>query len=149
MRTLLRHFGKDHWSLLSYLETFCSHQAGFIINERMRCNPDSHPLRLSADRHSLWSNSQSTRLQGFFQFKDRLDTEKAVAWGFQILGHDDWDCLEDLEAVELIDVICPKAGEVILTRLGLKMASQLRLHQLHNGYSAEFSNKFTRAFDLV
>jgi len=132
-------YGKDHWSLFAYLEDLCVNGAngvGTIQKNRMRCNGEKHPLLSSG---ISWKESYSTRLNGFFDFEERSDTCKAVAAGVQIAGHDDWDCLDDLDDTGLIEIISRVNGFVKMTKVGLAMASALREHKANGGAFASFS----------
>lgn len=80
-------WGKDHWSLLAYVESVCVDGHGEIDLRRMRCDADRHPgyaVRQGFDDNS--HKKYSTRLQ---------DGE--------LQDHDDWDCLDDLEAAGLVE----------------------------------------------
>lgn len=79
-------FGKDHWSLLAYVETCCvdgQDGIGTLDRRRLRCNENNHPLLKGAYSPTGWQPSYSTRLAGFFDFADRSDTPKAVAAGLE------------------------------------------------------------------
>ena len=134
-------FGKDHWSLLAYVEACCvdgQNGIGTLNKGRMRCNENSHPLLKSGYSVASWKPCYSTRIAGFFDFADRANTEKAVAVGLQILGHDDWDCLDDLAATGYVDILSVANGYVKLMPLGIKVAALLREHKATGGQFAEF-----------
>lgn len=48
------------------------------------------------------------------------------------IGHDDWDCLEDLEAAGFVWIISLINGFVRMTDLGAEVVQKLRNHK-HNG----------------
>lgn len=132
-------FGKDHWSLLAYVETLCvdgKDGLGVIDGRRVRCNPARHPGQETSP--GPWRDSYSTRLAGFFQFDDRADPQLAAEAGLMLLGHDDWDCLEDLEAAGLVSVITLTSGGVLLTDEGSRVAGVLRAHKAQGGHFAGF-----------
>jgi DNA-binding PadR family transcriptional regulator len=54
-----------------------------------------------------------------------------------LLTHDDWDCLDDLEADGFLEVINLTQGVVKLTPAGLVVAAQLRAHKAHGGQFAQ------------
>lgn len=143
MSTPVQKFGKDHWSLLAYVETRCvdgSAGIGALDRNRMRCNQERHPLlggSLSAAPG--WKPQYSTRLAGFFEFKDRAIPAVAIAAGFMLDGHDDWDCLDDLEACGFVEILSTANGAVRLTPAGLKVAAALREHKATGGMFATFS----------
>ena len=136
-------FGKDHWSLLAYIEHCCvnSHDGvGTIDRRRMRCNASTHPMLTGPYSTDIpWKLSYSTRLAGFFDFADRGDPAKAIAAGLQLRDHDDWDCLEGLEAAGFIDVLSLVNGFVKMTPHGSGVAAKLRAHKTAGGHFAEFS----------
>jgi hypothetical protein len=77
-----KRWGRDHWSLLGYIATCFD---GEIDRRKLRCNENRHPML--AHCHSAWKDEWSTRL------KSTPEGEHIKA-----IGHDDWDCLDDLEA---------------------------------------------------
>lgn len=134
-------FGKDHWSLLAYVETCCvdgQNGIGTLDKRRMRCNEHTHPLLKGGYAPTGWKPSYGTRLAGFFEFADRADTEKAVAAGLQMLGHDDWDCLDDLQAAGYVDILTLANGAVRVLPLGIRVAAMLREHKANGGMFAGF-----------
>lgn len=134
-------YGKDHWSMLAYVETCCvdgRNGVGILNNTRVRCNGATHPLHDANSHSSSWKPEYSTRLFGFFDFPDRGDTAKAVAAGLQVLGHDDWDCLNDLEAAGYIEVISESNGHVRMTKEGSRVNGLLREHKAGGGMYANF-----------
>jgi len=136
-------FGKDHWSLLAYVENCCVNgKDGFgrLDRTRLRCNPDKHPLLAAAlSPGSGWKLEYSTRLKGFFQFEDRTDPEKAIAAGHLLRDHDDWDSLDDLQAAGLIDIHSLVNGVIRMTKEGISVAAKIRAHKSAGGNFANFS----------
>ena len=133
-------FGKDHWSLLAYVECCCvdgENGIGRLVRSRMRTNENTHPLLRGAP--VAWKVNYSTRLRGFFEFNDRSDPAKAIAAGLMLEGHDDWDCLDDLEAAGYLEVLTLVQGCVQLTEAGLAVAAKLREHKAKGGQFAGFS----------
>lgn len=126
-------WGKDHWSLLGYVETLCVDgrqveglgRVGEIDRRRVRCNPDTHPLLLPPDPFGSgphWKDAYCTRV------KDGT-----------IAGHDDWDCLDDLESAGLIEIMSLINGYVVMTAEGTRVAAALRKHKSAGGRFADFS----------
>lgn len=133
-------FGKDHWSLLAYLETRCvdgQYGVGVIDFRRMRCNPAQHSTY--AVNRTAWQSNYGTKLAGFFDFAERDDLVAAAAAGVQLPDHDDWDCIADLEAADLLTLTSSANGLVKLTDLGLKVSAALRAHKAAGGQFAEFT----------
>lgn len=135
-------FGKDHWSLLAYIETCCvdgKQGIGKVSAKRMRCNEHTHPLLGVSSMESSWKQGYSTRLRGFFQFSGHEDPSKAIAGGVQLQDHDDWDCLDDLVSARYVDILNPVKGELRMTVTGQIMAAQLREHKARGGKFSDFS----------
>lgn len=72
-------FGRDHYSLLLYVESVCVDNAGIPAAISMRCNAKRHPGLGSC---GAWKSEWSTRLRG-----DKRQPR-----------HDDWDCFLDMAA---------------------------------------------------
>ena len=126
-------FGKDHWALLGYVETLCVDGAlgvGTLDNRRVRCNPARHPLKVGPYSPGGWSPRSGTRLQGF---ADRCDPQ------LQLGEHDDWDCLDDLEAAGLVSTVNLANGWIKMTAAGIGRAAQIRAHKAGGGNFASFS----------
>ena len=124
-------FGKDHSSLLAYIETRCvdsTGNTGTLDPLRMRCNPKRHPvMAVSRFGERRWESTYGTRLH-------TTRTGRVV----QLKTHDDWDCLDDLEAAGLVEVLSLVNGIVRMTPSGLKVAAALRTHKAEGGVFATF-----------
>ncbi len=132
MKTVpISRFGKDHWSLLAYVETCCVDSVGNtgrLDPLRMRCNPKRHPMMAVARfGERRWEPTYGTRL--------RMTRTGKVS---QLKTHDDWDCLDDLEAAGLVEVLSLINGFVHMTEDGLKVAHALREHKAKGGVFATF-----------
>lgn len=135
-------YGKDHWSMLAYVETLCvdspgSDGVGRIDLRRVRCNGATHQL-LNANATVGWKPQYGTRLRGFFDFSGRANPDAAAAAGLQIKDHDDWDCLDDLADAGLVDILSLVNGFVKMTPTGLDVSAQLRQHKATGGMFASF-----------
>lgn len=122
-------FGKDHWSMFAYLETCCvDGKAGWgrLAPSRMRTNGQKRP---ELAENVPWRAKFGTRLQSFFELVGREDPELAAAAGLQLLDHDDWDCLADLEAAGFVVVAPGERGQARLTELGFAVAAEVRKHK--------------------
>ncbi len=137
MNVPVEKFGKDHWSLLGYIETvvvdFTDDGVGKVVHDRMRCNSGTHPELLGPRQRmaSNWEPAYGTRLRGFFEDKSR-----------HLPDHDDWDCLKDLEATGFLVIIDAKKGSVKLTEGGIKVAQELRTHKINGGNFSNFVPTF-------
>jgi len=133
-------FGKDHWSLLGYIETCCvdgRDGGGEVDHDRMRTNENRNPgLGLHRGRRtgSGWKGEYSTRLKSF-PWGSKDEKEKAR---HRVAGHDDWDCLEDLDKAGLARLISYVNGFVQITDAGLAMAAELRAHKARGGWFSNF-----------
>ena len=128
-------FGKDHWSLIAYIET-CANDGdesnlAKLDKQRLRCNPARHPL-LNVNQ-TQWKESYGTRVRVGFEDVKNLSPQELIARGFILPEHDDWDCLDDLEAAGLIEVISLTQSLVRITPFGISVAHSIRRHKLNNG----------------
>lgn len=113
-------FGKDHWSLLAYLETCCVDLSGEVDKRRMRCNGEEHPM-LNVNGFE-WDPKHGTRTKGGV-----------------LPNHDDWHCLDDLIAAGYVDLVGTMTNPVVaLTTRGATMAEQLRRHKMAGGHFHSF-----------
>lgn len=109
-------WGKGHLSLLLYVETVCVDHAGVMGYgdgkgfAQMRCDDGRHPHR-RGDPYRTPHKPGNTRL----------------ANGEEIGDHDDWDCLDDLEAAGMLENVGTGVNPVIrLTEDGWAEAHKLR-----------------------
>lgn len=120
----MKSWAKDHWSTLAYLETIVVDNRGVPSRDTMRCDPDRHP-GLVGPRIAMMSYRKKypTRLKDGKQRRD----------------HDDWDCVDDMEAAGLIEIHGTGIHPVVkLTREGEKMAAKLRAHKGSGGHFVTF-----------
>lgn len=126
----LEKWGKDHWSLLAFIEHLCVEYKGCLDDKRrrnMRCNERRHPL--CGYMHGQWQPSYGTRLKGYFE-DNKL----------QLPTHDDWDCSEDFEAAGLLENHGSGINPVWkLTPKGLEMSARLRAHKANGGNFSSFT----------
>lgn len=116
----IEQFGKDHWSVLVYIETRVVDFKGLLDRNHMRTDIERHPRLVGPSQIQTDSRKYSTRLKN-----GALD------------DHDDWDCVEDLTVAGLVEM---STIEIVaetkfkLTDFGWKIAGQLRRH-LAEGHS--------------
>lgn len=138
----IERWGKDHWSTLAYVETCCvdnkveDTKIGRLNQRRMRCNPHTHPLLAHLPG---WSPDHGTRLKGFQSPKETPE--------LLLPDHDDWDCIDDMEAEGLAVIHSLVNFYVELTDEGLNVAAQLRIHKAQGGNFADFEPVLTREAD--
>lgn len=127
-------FGKDHWSMMAYLDCRATDNKGTIDMKHLRIkNPmlrASHPMAMTRD----WKPEYGTRLRGYFLGDGKTDKSR------QLPDHDDHDCMEDLEAAGLIEDYTTGIGNgfVKLTERGWEVAKQLRKHKADGGHFYSF-----------
>lgn len=134
-------FGHDHWGLLAYIECCIvdnprpTKNIAELDKRRLRCNPKRHPLHNVNANHGVntkWKPEYGTRLRGYSESKDAK---------LLLKEHDDYDCMNDLEAAGLIDVMSEANVFVGITNLGKKLAAMLRDHKASGGSFSSFHYK--------
>lgn len=131
----IEQWGKDHWSTFAYLETRAVDARGMIDNRQMRCDSRVH-------REFAWQLASG-------EWCDASDYPTCLKDGETVDRHDDWSCLEDTVAADLVMVQwrrhyydksfgCNRA-KVALTKRGWQIAMQLRRHKASGGKYADFS----------
>lgn len=116
----IEHFGCDHWSTFAYVETCVVDKDGIVTKERMRCIDHRHPF--FAHR-----GGDASRYPTRLKF-DRLRE-----------NHDDWDCIDDLEAAGLLENKGTGVNPVFkLTVYGEEVAGRLRVHKGRGGSFSDF-----------
>jgi len=131
-------FGKDHWSLLAYVECRCVDHRNTLEHDHLRTNPDRNPdlgYRRNAFGGKHWKDEYSTRLKTF-PWKSEDEKEQAK---HRVSGHDDWDCLDDLERAGFVQVLSYVNGSVEITEAGLAMAAHIRAHKAKGGWFSNFT----------
>lgn len=105
-------FGRDHWSTLMYIETRAVDFRGIVDLEKMRTDPERHPEYMTALKVMASSGKKyPTRLAG----------------GVDLPNHDDWDCVDDMEAAGfLVSIGTGTRPAYKLTDSGWAVASRLR-----------------------
>ena len=131
-RVPMKLWGKDHYSTLAYVECCVVDDQvapgiGVMERTRLRANPDRHSMVAHLPG---WDENHGTRLKGFV---DRNTTPKLL-----LTFHDDWDCLDDMEAEGLITMYSMANCYIQITDLGMRVAQQLRQHKAHGGTFADF-----------
>lgn len=110
-------WGTDHLSTMTYIETVCVDQGGKIAPNKMRTKR-SRILRGEVPMLS------SLDLEMFGTLEE---PETRLAGGKTLKRHDDWDCLDDLEAEGLVENLGTGMNpKLALTDAGWKLAGALR-----------------------
>ena len=116
-------WGKDHWSTLLYIECRAVDNKGKLDRRQMRCDSDLHPM-LDANARILGP--------------DRKKYPTLLKDKTKILNHDDWSCIEDMQAVGLLS--CGALGaSIMLTNKGWEAAGKLRRWRAEGNRVGEFS----------
>jgi len=130
----MNEWGKDHFSLLAYVETCCVDGQGILDHDRMRTNIPRHPGMAGPRIARL------PRGKGSYKYPTRLRDGKIEK------GHDDWDCLYDLEEAKLIVAQGTGVHPVLaMTEAGTRLVEMIRRHKSAGG---SFSN-FVVASEVV
>ena len=115
-------FGKDHWSVLAYLECCAVDNKGRLDVRRMRCDADRHPGLVNGLLDSVQQKYPTI-----------------LAEGEELIDHDDWDCVDDLEAAGFVEQLGTGINPVVkMTELGLKVIAAIRAHKAGGGNFALF-----------
>ena len=121
----LETFGKAHFSLLIYVESRCVDQNGVFEINNIRVNSTKHPL------FSGWEYGKRATWEQ--EFGTLLNT------GERLVDHDDIDCLDDLDAAGLIEIISLVNGFMSMTDKGNKLVSKIRSFKAYGGQLKDFS----------
>lgn len=134
----IEEWGKDHFSLVGYVECRCVDHQGVPDHSRMRTNAGRHPGLVGSECRGLppWEPGYGTRLKGFWKPDKTTDPSR------QIPFHDDWDCWYDLEEAGVIKDVGTGINPVAkLTPFGKALAAALRAHKADGGQYNQFSDK--------
>jgi hypothetical protein len=119
-RLPLAEFGQDHWSLFAYIETRVVDYGGVLNRVHMRCINARHPL------HTHEGGDAS-------KYPTRLRDNRVIE------NHDDWDCIDDLVTLGLVENIGTSVNARFrLTSLGTSVASELRKWKSKGGSFGTF-----------
>jgi hypothetical protein len=101
-------WGKDHWTVLAFLETRAVDYRGMLDHDRMRCDRGRHPVFYLAKKRVI---AMGTDADGA-RYPTRLKTpcpREDGAWGtVELPGHDDYDCLADMIREGLLEAVMPQ-----------------------------------------
>lgn len=128
---LPRHWGKDHASLLLYVEARHIDHGGELKPDNLRTNPSRHPHEADARRGRgsiVWKPEYGTTIVGGERPSE---------------AHDDWDCLDDMEEVQMLLHTGPPSFLAALSPIGIEVAGELRKYRGRNQPLEEFD--FDRA----
>lgn len=131
MRAPVSVWGKDHWDTLLYVESVCvdsftTENFGQVEPDRMRSGPENRTLAsATAVANGAVSGRYPTRLLGT-----------------QVLeGHDDWDCLADMEEAGMVEIISLAVGQVRMTDRGHACSAAVRVARAKGDHQAAAGHK--------
>ena len=138
-------FGADHASTLAYIETVCTEQREFGIGHDPHMRVSRRHFRIFCE---AFGEKAAVHVHGraFTEFGYRghpitAENGTRLRDGSVVAGHDDWDCLEDLAAVGLLELgpnLRDRAITARLTPKGQKLAAALRAHKQSGGTFSSF-----------
>ena len=129
-------FGKDHWSLLAYIEMRCVDYKGVLDVAHLRVR---NPAIGMGSYHApygrpKWKPEYGTRLAGYFKEDGTIDKTQ------QIKNHDDLDCADELEEAGYIENMGTGLNPAYkMTKLGNQVASLLRQHKTEGKSFSSFT----------
>ena len=120
-------FGRDHFTVLLYVEAVVTTCRGYPSLVKMRCDPHRHPGLAHVDpmNDSLLHDGSKfpTRLKG----------------GVEQSGHDDRDCFDDLSAAGWVENVGTGVDTFMAHDVRrLPRRRLLRTHQAQGGYRVDF-----------
>ena len=120
----LESFGKDHLSLLLYVESRCVDNNRVLDMDNLRVNTTTHPLIGGNPyrRREKWTENNGTLLNT----------------GERLADHDDIDCLDDLDNAGLIEIISLVNGFMSMTDKGNELVSKIRSFKTEGGQLRDF-----------
>lgn len=138
MKTItISQFGRDHWSLLAYIETRTVDHKGVLDKNHLRIKEevDAAGRTYIGPKHE-WNPDWGTRLKGFAIDKNYQEIDSSL----RLPNHDDLDCFDDLENAKLIENLGSGLNPAAkLTKKGIEIASKLREHKATGGNFSDFS----------
>jgi len=134
----LNQFGKDHWSLLIYVEYRAINHKGALDMKHLRIK---NPAILNGMIPQQWKPEWGTRLYGYWN-KDGSANQQ-----LKLPDHDNYDCLDDLENADLVKSFGTGINPAfLLTKKGAEICSLLVLHKQEGNHYASFVLKETITF---
>ena len=126
----IKQFGKDHWSLLVYVEYRVLNNKGVLDMKHLRIK---NPAITNGLIPIAWKPEWGTRLYGYW------NEDKSTNPELRLPDHDDYDCLDDLEGAGLVESFGTGINPAfLLTKKGAKVCSFLVLHKQEGKHYADF-----------
>lgn len=138
-------WGKDHWSLLAYIEYRCINHKGVLDKDHLRIK---NPIIANSTGYLLpkpeWKEEYGTRLRGYFLPNKEKDITKILP------NHDDLDCIEDMEEAGLIKNIGTGLNPACqLTKKGRQFANALSKYKQEGSTFVEFSEAIEKTLKEI
>lgn len=131
MNIQVKDFGKDHWSLLAYVEYRAVNHGGVLNIQHLRTK--NKAISTTPLGQNFWKPEYGTRLFGYWKEDGTTDESK------KLLDHDDHDCLDDLEAEGFIkDVGTMINPFALLTDKGAEVCGRMAKHKSDGHHYATF-----------
>lgn len=130
-------WGKDHWSTLGYIETCCVDHPEHLVNEVLGDESKGQIGRID-HRRMRTDQMRHAELVGHPAPPPGPKHPTRLQDGKTLDDHDDWDCLMDMEAFGLVEVISYVLGWIRLTDYGMMVAQALRNHKASGGSFGNF-----------
>lgn len=129
-------WGKDHWSLLAYIEYRAVNHKGVLDKRHLRIkNPMVANATDSPFPAPKWKPEWGTKLRGYFLPNGEKNQSKVLE------NHDDLDCIEDMEAAGLVENLGTGLHPASkLTTKGQKFAAALSKHKQEGSTFAQFGD---------
>ncbi len=126
----ISYWGRDHWATFAYIE---------IRRIDYRGVPDLDHMRVDTNRHPQFANRASFS-PGGGPVEDGSIKGTFLKSGSQLADHDDWDCVDDLIAEDLLEWVGTGMNPVfVLTKKGWRVISELRQHKASGGQFSQFT----------
>lgn len=121
----IENWGKDHWSLLAYIEYRGVNHQGILDKMHLRIK---NPMVANSTDYPLprpeWQPGWGTKLRGYFHPNGDRDESKMLP------DHDDLDCIEDMEKAGLVENLGTGLNPACkLTKKGQQFANALSAHK--------------------
>lgn len=134
MSVKITEWGRDHWSLLAYIEYRGVNHKCVLDKKHLRiknpivANSTDYPMPMPE-----WDEKYGTRLRGY-------DHKNTSVYDLKHLGnHDDLDCIEDMENEGIVENIGSGLNPACkLTKKGQQFANALSKHKQEGSTFAEF-----------
>lgn len=135
-------WGRDHWSVLAYIGTRCVDHRGVPDRRHMRTDPTLHPFLADPMAYAqgvLDTDKKPGHARARAALRKLKKYPTQLKDGIEKANHDDWNCVEDMEAVGLLTWEGTGINPVfVLTALGKEVEAALRVHKMGGGNFAKF-----------